>query len=90
MNGGLWRGHRGCCRTTQADLLLSVFREARDAGRAVELPEIMRLGVAQHGARIAELRKRVFTIDNEMKRATDGRTLSRYWLRFDPEQDSPE
>ena len=49
--------------------------------------EIMRAGIAQFTARIFELRERGFRIDNEMQRSTDGRVLSRYWLRFDPERD---
>jgi hypothetical protein len=73
-------------RPTQADVLLSMLREARRAARPLELPEIMRAGVAQHGARFAELRERGFVIDNEMER-TARRVLSRYWLRLDPERD---
>jgi hypothetical protein len=101
MSGGLWRDHpatphqrslvlghlnrRG--RVTQADLLISMLREACAAGRAVHLPEIMAVGIAQHGARFAELRGRGFVITNETERAADGRVLSRYWLRYDPEQE---
>jgi hypothetical protein len=77
-------------RLTQADVLLTMLREARALGRALELPEIMRAGIAQHGARFNELRSRGFVIENELERAHDGRVLSRYWLRFDPERDSAD
>jgi len=59
----------------------------RVSGRALDLPEIMALGIAQHGARLNELRLRAFVIENEMERDSEGRVLSRYWLRFDPERD---
>lgn len=101
MNGGLWREHpatpnqerlvfrqgkrRG--RATQADVLLSMLREARANSRAVQLPEIMAVGIAQHGARFNELRRRGFGITNETEHGSDGRVLSRYWLRYDPELD---
>jgi hypothetical protein len=68
------------------ELLIAKLRESRSMGRPLELPEIMRLGIAQHGARIAELRDRCFVIENELER-TDSRVLSRYWLRHDPELD---
>jgi len=103
MNGGLWKDHEATPRQqqlifgrakrrgklTQADLLIELLREARTNGRAVLLPEIMSLGIAQHGTRIFELRDRGFVIENQLERATDGRVLSRYWLRVDPERDSP-
>jgi hypothetical protein len=53
----------------------------------LELPEIMAVGIAQHGARLNELRHRGYVVKNETRRTEDGRTLSRYWLRFDPERD---
>jgi hypothetical protein len=84
MIGGLWH------RPTQTDLLIDKLREARDAGRALELPEIMRLGIAQHGARFNEIRSQGFVITNETERAADGRVLSRYWLRHDPERDGKQ
>ncbi len=102
MNGqGLWRDHeatpqqrrltfgrpnrRG--RLTQADILLSMLRGARAAGTAVELPEILQAGIAQHGARMKEIRQRGFAVRNELERSLDGRMVSRYWLECDPEQD---
>lgn len=100
-NGGLWVDHPATPRQeklafdrssnrvkpTQADVLLSVLRSKRAVGKSLELPEILRLGIAQHSARFVELRRRGFIIENELRRATDGRTLSQYWLRHDPEQD---
>jgi hypothetical protein len=100
--GSLWRNHEATPsqqylifarrkqpeRLTQADLLLGMLCKAREFGRAVELPEIMQAGIAQHGARISELRERGFLIENDLERLPDGRVLSRYWLRHDPEQDS--
>ena len=71
---------------TQADLLLSMLRKARSQGRAVELPAIMRAGIAQHGARLFELRERGFVIVNQMERY-DGVIRSRYRLTFDPESE---
>lgn len=73
-------------RLSQADLLVAMFRQARAEGRALDLPEIMAAGIAQHGARLTELRARGFVIENELGRTPDGRVLSRYWLRFDPER----
>lgn len=80
MGGGLWQ------RPTQTELLIAKLREARATGKALELPEIMRLGIAQHGARLKELRDRGFIIANELE-SKDGRLHSRYWLIHDPERD---
>jgi hypothetical protein len=76
-------------RTTQADLLLGMLRSARASQKSLSLPEIMCAGIAQHGARFHELRSRGFVIANETERTQDGRVLSRYVLRHDPEIDSP-
>ena len=84
--GGLWR-HHGRSGISQADVLLSMLRHARTNGRAVQLPEIMGAGIAQHGARFNELRRRGFSIRNETERSHDGRVLSRYYLEHDPERD---
>ena len=51
MTGGPWQ------RPTQTELLIAKLRERRDEGKALELPEIMRLGIAQHGARTSALGK---------------------------------
>lgn len=80
MQRGLWQ------QPTQTELLIAKLREARDQGKALELPEIMRLGIAQHGARFKELRNRDFKIVNELE-SVDGKLHSRYWLIFDPEHD---
>ena len=77
-------------KLTQADLLIDMLRSARMAGRALELPEIMRAGIAQHGARLAALRQRGFVIHNEMERSSDGLVLSRYWLTLDPAQEGQQ
>ena len=74
--------HRG--KITQADLLIAMLREARNQGGALGLPALMQAGIAQHSARIVELRKRGFVIENELERSIDGRVLSWYWLRHDP------
>ena len=80
MSGVLWE------RPSQTDLLISKLREARAERRGLELPEIMRLGIAQHGARMKELRDRGFKIINELESIT-GVLHSRYWLIYDPESD---
>jgi hypothetical protein len=80
VKGGLWQ------RPTQTELLIDKLREARAAGKAVELPDIMRLGIAQHGARMKEIRDRGFKVINELE-SIKGVLHSRYWLLFDPERD---
>jgi hypothetical protein len=82
-----FRGRTQRKPVTQADVLLHALRQARTSGRALALPEIMALGIAQRGARLNELRSRAFVIENEMERDDEGGVLSRYWLRFDPERD---
>lgn len=97
---GLWRGYaatpkqneilfpsHGKQRATQADVLIELLRRARCEGRGLELPDIMAAGIAQHGARFNEIRGRGFQVENQLERAEDGRTLSRYFLRHDPERD---
>lgn len=76
-------------KSTQREILLSLLREARGRGAALELPAILAVGLAQHGARIAELREGGFVIRNEMERS-DGIVLSRYWLTFDPEREGQQ
>lgn len=95
--GGLWRDYAATPRQkslfrkrTQAELLLAMLRESRASDRAVELPEILRIGIAQHSARFNELRSRGFVIENELERTADGCVLSRYRLRFDPERDGKQ
>ncbi len=95
----LWRGHpatpaqaaltfpTGKGRKSQADVLIGMLRHARGQGRALNLTEIMMVGIAQHGARLAEIRARGFVVENTITRTEDGRTLSRYLLTHDPERD---
>jgi hypothetical protein len=64
-----------------------MLRRARECGRALELPEIMAVGIAQHGARFKEIRERGFVVVNQLERAEDGRVISRYFLRHDVERD---
>jgi hypothetical protein len=64
-----------------------MLRSARANRKALELPAIMRAGIAQHGARLKEIRDRGFQVENEMERTPDGVVFSRYWLRHDPELD---
>jgi Helix-turn-helix domain len=73
-------------RRTQADVLLSLLRAAHAQGEPLELPSIMKAGLAQHSARILELRRRGFQIKNEMTRTDDGTIRSTYELLFDPEE----
>jgi len=103
MSSGLWGDHPAtpwqsalvsgdksrdrAARLSQADVLVAMLRNARSRGLAVELPAIMATGIAQHGARFNEIRSRGFIVENETERVSDGRVLSRYCLRFDPEQD---
>jgi hypothetical protein len=73
-------------RPPQADVLLGKLRTARSQGVALGLPDIMALGIAQHGARLVELRARGYRIENKMWR-TDGAIHSEYKLAHDPERD---
>ena len=77
------------CRTrqTQADLLIGMLRTSRANKTPLYLPEIMRAGIAQHGARFKEIRDRGFRVENVMERQADGAVNSWYWLRHDPERD---
>jgi Helix-turn-helix domain len=101
MMSGLWKNHPATPRQrslfskatrkrraqpTQADVMVAMLRKARASEAALELPDILQSGIAQFTARIFELRQRGFVIENEMERSPDGRMLSRYWLRHDPEQ----
>jgi hypothetical protein len=103
MSGPFWRGHPATNhqqqllfdggrkrrkQVTQADVLIGMLRDARAKRVPLELPEIMRAGIAQHGARFKEIREQGFEIRNEMERKAEGVVLSRYWLTFDPEVDA--
>jgi len=102
---GLWRNHPATPQQqqlpftpkrkrrsmpTQADVLIGLLRNARALGKPLELPDIMRAGIAQHGARFKELRERGFQIENVMERTTEGVVRSWYWLRYDPETDGAQ
>lgn len=95
-----WRGHHATLNQqqlpstpkrkrgsnpTQADVLIGLLREAHAERKPLDLPTIMRAGIAQHGARFKEIRNQGFEIENEMQRKEDGSIISYYWLRFDPE-----
>lgn len=105
MSGGLWQGNPATDaqqrlafgrprkrqgKATQADVLTAMLRKARSEHRALDLPEILRTGIAQFTARIFEIRKRGFRIENELRRSPDGGVQSRYWLRHDPERDGEQ
>jgi len=98
---GLWRNHPATpsqesllprpsgkreTRPTQSDVLIAMLRERRAQGQPLELPEIMRAGIAQHGARFNEIRARGFVVVNETERH-NGAVRSRYRLTFDPERE---
>ena len=80
MKHSLWQ------RPTQTELLIAKLHERRNEGRPLELPEIMQLGIAQHGARLKEIRNRGFEVINELE-SVNGFLHSRYWLTFDLEWD---
>src|SRR5689334_12614162 len=82
------RNSRG--RVTQADILIKMLRISRSRGAPVGLPEIMAAGIAQHGARLNEIRAKGFQVENELSRDKKGILHSRYWLRFDPERDESD
>jgi hypothetical protein len=66
-------------RKTQRAAILRLLVEARNSW--VPLPEIMALEIAQYNARIFELRRLGFTIENRTE--TDPRTGSRQsWFRL--------
>lgn len=98
---GLWRDHPATPRQqslfnvtrkrrtkiTQADVLIAMLREARMQHRALELTAIMHAGIAQHGARLSEIRALGFEVENQLEHV-DGAIRSRYILRFDPESEA--
>lgn len=103
-SSGLWRNHPATDRqlafvfqssphqqsrcTTQADVLIQLLRAKRAAGLALDLPEILDLGIGQHSARLFEIRARGFVVENDLQRSADGHVVhSSYRLVSDPEQD---
>ena len=77
-------------KATQRDLILGLLRSARAQGVPLPLPSIMRAGIAQHGARLRELRLLGYGIRNQMRRMADGTICSSYELLHDPERDAAE
>jgi hypothetical protein len=75
-------------QVTQADVLIGMLRDSRSRRIPLEFPEIMKAGIAQHGARFKEIRDQGFEIRNEIERTPKGVVRSRYWLTFDPEVDA--
>jgi hypothetical protein len=70
---------------TQSAAILRLLVEAR--GAWVSLPEVMALGIAQYNARIFELRRLGFTIENRTE--TDPGTGARHsWFRLVNEPES--
>jgi hypothetical protein len=75
-------------RRSQARTILAMLRDAREEGRAVEIPEMMRAGISAFNGRIRDLRQACYGIENEMWRDEEGKTHSQYSLTYDPEQDA--
>jgi hypothetical protein len=74
---------------TQRARILRPLIEAR--GGWVPLPEILALGIAQFGARIFELRRTGFNIENKIERDDSGVVHSWYRLVKDlPKAELPE
>jgi len=72
-------------RHNQGARLLRLFLDSH--GAWIPLPEILKLGIAQFGARIFELRRLGFQIENETHRDDSGVIHSRYRLvRSEPER----
>jgi Helix-turn-helix domain len=69
-------------RQTRGEKLLALLRAHKH--KRVPLPEIMQAAGAQFGARILELRRRGFLIENLMERTADGQTHSWYILQSEP------
>jgi hypothetical protein len=70
---------------TQRSRILRLFIEAR--GEWVPLPDILTLGIAQYGARILELRRTGFSIENRTERR-DGTRHSWFRLIASPNAES--
>ena len=73
-------------KKTRAERLLALLCSRK--GRRVTLPEVQRIAGAQHGARILELRRRGFVIENVSERV-HGETHSSYILRSGPTETPP-
>jgi hypothetical protein len=77
-------------RLSQAERILWMLRTARAENRAVGVPELMAADVAHFTARIFELRRRGFVIDNKVGRSDGGQLRSLYRLVHDPQRDDDE
>ncbi len=73
-------------RQSQLGKLLKLLLSRK--GQRVGLPEIQRLGIAQHGARLKELRALGYVIRNEMEHTPYG-TRSWYVLLAEPGEPVP-
>ena len=73
---------------TQRARLLAILVEAR--GGWVSLPEILALGIAQFGARILEMRRTGFNIENRAERDDAGVVHSWYRLINSPAVETPK
>ena len=73
---------------TQRARLLAILVEAR--GGWVSLPEILALGIAQFGARILEMRRTGFDIENRTERDDAGVVHSWYRLINSPAVETPK
>lgn len=74
-------------RTSQRQRLIGLLRSRKF--QPVSLPEIQRLGIAQHSARFNELRELGFIIRNTMEHAADGTVHSYYTLVAEPGETMP-
>lgn len=73
-------------RKSQRAAVLKLLLDAR--GAWVPLPEILALGVAQYNARVYELRRLNFRIENRVE--VDPETgVRRSWFRLSPPQSMP-
>lgn len=80
MLGMVWFPSAMAKHKNQLSKLVDLLRSSGE----IALPEIQRLGIAQHGARLKELRERGFVIRNRMEHSADGTTHSFYSLLAEP------
>jgi helix-turn-helix protein len=69
-------------RKLQRQKLLELLRKFN--GNWCALPAILDLGIAQYNARIFELRREGYVIENKVERATDG--VRHSWYRLVPRE----
>ena len=92
----LWESHpatgrqrRRYGKPTQREIILELLRQSRARGESLPLPKIQETRIAQFTARLFELRRLGFVIENELKRI-DGTVHSSYRLTHDPERDGAQ